>query len=97
MWEDVGIIRSAESLTRGLERLDGLGAELRATGIGDTDLAFNLTWHDWLNLENLIEMSKVVAAAALRRENSRGAHYPRRLHRRGRSGNIDVYRGAQAA
>ena len=75
MWEDVGIIRSAESLTRGLKRLDELGAELHATGIADTDLAFNLTWHDWLNLENLIEMSKVVAAAALRRENSRGAHY----------------------
>ena len=75
MWEDVGIIRTAESLTRGLKRLDELATELRATGIADTDLAFNLTWHDWLNLENLIEMSKVVAAAALRRENSRGAHY----------------------
>jgi fumarate reductase flavoprotein subunit len=75
MWEDVGIIRTAESLTRSLQRLDAIGAELDATGIADTDLAFNLTWHDWLNLQNLIEMSKVVAAAALRRENSRGAHF----------------------
>ncbi|MEM7523415.1 MAG: succinate dehydrogenase/fumarate reductase flavoprotein subunit, partial [Pseudomonadota bacterium] len=38
-------------------------------------LAFNLTWHDWLNLRNLMEVSKVIAAAALARENSRGAHH----------------------
>jgi fumarate reductase flavoprotein subunit len=75
MWEDVGIVRTAESVTRGLQCLDELDAELHTTSIADTDLAFNLTWHDWLNLQNLIEMSKVVAAAALRRENSRGAHY----------------------
>ena len=39
-------------------------AELDETGIADTDRAFNLTWHDWLNLKNLIAMSKVIAAAA---------------------------------
>ena len=37
--------------------------------------AFNLTWHDWLNLDNLIEISQVIGAAALARENSRGAHF----------------------
>ena len=36
---------------------------------------FNLTWHDWLNLRSQIEMSKVIALAAMQRENSRGAHY----------------------
>ena len=75
MWEDVGIIRTADSLTRGLTRLDAIDAELDATGIADTDRAFNLTWHDWLNLKNLIAVSKVVAAAALQRTNSRGAHF----------------------
>ena len=43
--------------------------------MADGDRAFSLTWHDWLNLRSLIEISKVIAAAALRRENSRGAHY----------------------
>ena len=75
MWEDVGIIRTAGSLTRGLTRLDAIDAQLDATGIADTDRAFNLTWHDWLNLKNLIAVSKVVAAAALQRTNSRGAHF----------------------
>ena len=37
--------------------------------------AFNLTWHDWLNLESLVDISKVITISALARENSRGAHY----------------------
>ena len=37
--------------------------------------AFNLTWHDWLNLRSLLDISKVITHAALARENSRGAHF----------------------
>ena len=39
------------------------------------DLPFNLTWHDWLNLANLVAVSQVIVRAALARENSRGAHF----------------------
>ncbi|MBN9264262.1 MAG: succinate dehydrogenase/fumarate reductase flavoprotein subunit, partial [Hyphomicrobium sp.] len=49
--------------------------ELLASGIADRNRDFNLTWHDWLNLQSQIEVSKVIALAALQRENSRGAHY----------------------
>jgi len=55
-------------------RLDVIDEELHATGLRDGDRAFNLTWHDWLNLESLVAVSKVIAKAALKRENSRGAH-----------------------
>ena len=34
-----------------------------------------MSWHDWLNLKNLITVSCVIATAALARENSRGAHF----------------------
>jgi fumarate reductase flavoprotein subunit len=34
-----------------------------------------LTWHDWLNLRSLTEISRVIALAAMKRENSRGAHF----------------------
>jgi fumarate reductase flavoprotein subunit len=44
-------------------------------GVGDTNPAFNLTWQDWMNLRNLLLVSKTVVVAALARENSRGAHY----------------------
>ncbi|MCC6777306.1 MAG: FAD-binding protein [Hyphomicrobiales bacterium] len=75
MWDDVGVIRNAEGLDRGLATLQAIEAELLATGVTDGDRAFNLTWHDWLNLRSLIEISRVIALAARRRENSRGAHY----------------------
>jgi fumarate reductase flavoprotein subunit len=75
MWDNVGVIRDAAGLGRGLDKLEAIEAELLSTGVPDGDRAFNLTWHDWLNLRSLVEISKVVAAAALKRENSRGAHY----------------------
>ncbi|MGN6390320.1 MAG: L-aspartate oxidase [Burkholderiaceae bacterium] len=73
-WNDVGILRTAEGLTRGLGRLAELDAALSDIGVGDRDPAFNLTWHDWLNLKNLLTVSRVIATAALSREDSRGAH-----------------------
>jgi fumarate reductase flavoprotein subunit len=75
MWDDVGIVRSAASLTRALATLDALDHTLARTGIAAADRAFNLAWHDWLNLRNLIAVSRVIAQAALAREESRGAHF----------------------
>jgi fumarate reductase flavoprotein subunit len=75
MWEDIGVLRDAAGLTRGLAKIDGIEAELLKAGVADGDRAFNLTWHDWLNLRSLVEISRLIAAAALRRENSRGAHF----------------------
>jgi fumarate reductase flavoprotein subunit len=75
MWTDVGVMRDAAGLKRGMAKLDDLEGELLSMGIPESDAAFNMTWHDWLNLRSLIEISKAIAAAALKRENSRGAHY----------------------
>ncbi len=75
MWDDVGVMRDAAGLRRGIAGLDELEAELLDTGLADPDRAFNLTWHDWLNLRSLIEVSQAIAQAALAREDSRGAHF----------------------
>jgi len=75
MWEDVGILRTAQGLRRALGTLDSLEAQLAHTGVADDDRAFNLSWHDWLNLKNLIAISRVIATSALAREDSRGAHF----------------------
>jgi fumarate reductase flavoprotein subunit len=68
-------VRDRLSIERGLATLDSIEAELFATGVADRDRRFNMTWHDWLNLRSLCEISRVIALAAARRENSRGAHY----------------------
>jgi len=75
MWEQVGIVRSAQALQQGLTEIDTIRDELVSIGLPDGDRSFNLTWHDWLNLDNLLTVSGVIANAALARENSRGAHY----------------------
>jgi fumarate reductase flavoprotein subunit len=75
MWERVGIIRDAAGMKRALGELDALDRELEGTGIGAQSRAFNLSWHDWLNLKSLISVSRVITQAALAREDSRGAHY----------------------
>ena len=75
MWDDVGIVRHAQGLARARSELAGLQARLHATGVDAGDLRYNLGWHDWMNLNNLILVSRSICEAALVRENSRGAHY----------------------
>ena len=75
MWDDVGIMRDAQGLARARGELAGLEARLEEIGVGSTDLRYNLTWHDWLNLKNLVLVSRSICEAALVRENSRGAHF----------------------
>jgi len=75
MWEKVGIIRDAAGLNSAMSELNAISDELAATGIADANRAFNLTWHDWLNLKSLVATSQAIAQAALAREDSRGAHF----------------------
>jgi fumarate reductase flavoprotein subunit len=75
MWDDVGVVRDRVGLDRACEKLGAIEAELMETGIADSRRAFNMTWHDWLNLRSLTEISRVIALAARQRESSRGAHF----------------------
>ncbi|HEY2627543.1 MAG TPA: FAD-dependent oxidoreductase [Usitatibacter sp.] len=75
MWEDAGIVRDAASLARAQSSLQEIRARLLATGIHGGDLRYNLTWHDWLNLASLVDVSAAICTAAQARTDSRGAHF----------------------
>lgn len=75
MWNHVGIVRTATDLGAGQHEIGQSRTRLAQSGLRDGDRAFNLTWHDWLNVDNLLAVSEVIAAAALAREDSRGAHF----------------------
>ena len=75
MWERVGIVRDAAGLAAARSELAALDAELDSQAIADGNRAFNLTWHDWMNLKSLVSVSRVIAEAALARQDSRGAHF----------------------
>jgi fumarate reductase flavoprotein subunit len=75
MWNDVGILRSADTLARGTAALDALARNIAACGVADESRRYNLTWMDRLNLENLTLVSRAICAAADFRRDSRGAHF----------------------
>lgn len=75
MWDKVGIFRDDTGLRAALDGLDELEARLDASGIGGGSLAFHPTWHDWLNLGNLVAVSRAIASSALARGDSAGAHW----------------------
>ncbi len=83
MWEDVGILRDAAGLARAARRLRELDEQLSKIGMASQERAFNLTWHDWLNLSNLILISRSIQAAATWRTESRGAHFRADFPQRG--------------
>jgi fumarate reductase flavoprotein subunit len=75
MWKRVGILRDAKGLSQAATELAALETELDAHGLADHNRAFNLTWHDWMNLKSLVAVSRAIAAAAAARRDSRGAHF----------------------
>jgi fumarate reductase flavoprotein subunit len=77
MWDDAGIVRDAASLARAAGSLDSLAQQLHSYALPSAarTRAFNLTWHDWLNLTNLVAVSRTIVRAGEARENSRGAHF----------------------
>ena len=75
MWNDVGVLRDAQSLARGAAALDALARDIADCGVADASRRYNLTRTDRLNLENLTLVSRAICAAAAFRRDSRGAHF----------------------
>jgi fumarate reductase flavoprotein subunit len=75
MWEKVGIIRDWRGLAQAQSELAALETALDDHGLGDHNRAFNLSWHDWMNLKSLVSVSRAIAEAAAARSDSRGAHF----------------------
>jgi succinate dehydrogenase / fumarate reductase flavoprotein subunit len=73
MADDVGPLRDAARLRRALSRIDELAAALGERPLG-VPTAFDLRRLEWFDLRNMLLVARIVAATALAREESRGAH-----------------------
>jgi succinate dehydrogenase / fumarate reductase, flavoprotein subunit len=73
MADDVGPLRTRERLERAVARIDDLAGELGERPFGDGG-RFDMRRIDWFDLRNMLFVARVVALAALRRSESRGAH-----------------------
>jgi succinate dehydrogenase flavoprotein subunit len=69
----VGIYRNEEDLTKGIQEVRKLKAEWKTVRV-EGSRAFNPGWHLSNDLKNMLLISEAVAACALQRKESRGAH-----------------------
>jgi succinate dehydrogenase/fumarate reductase flavoprotein subunit len=76
MWDGAGLVRDGESLREALGAIGRIEAALGAVGVGG-DPALNTAWQDWLSLRNQALAARLIAASALERRESRGAHFRR--------------------
>jgi fumarate reductase flavoprotein subunit len=73
-WNNVGVARDASGLSEAVEAIESIGAEattVRLEGIK----AFNMAWNNYIDLLNMVDVSRMVVHAALLREETRGAHF----------------------
>jgi len=73
MWENAGPFRTAGGLAAALERVRTMKAELPDLAISG-ERQFNLDLQDWFELRAMLATAEAVAASALARTESRGAH-----------------------
>ncbi len=73
MTAHVGAIRTGAKLQRAIAEIDDLGRELGEVPFGKAS-PFDMCRVDWFDLRNMLLVARVVACAALRRTESRGAH-----------------------
>jgi succinate dehydrogenase / fumarate reductase flavoprotein subunit len=73
MQNKVGIIRTEKLLKEALQDLDDLEVRSKNTYAGDSRI-YNPGWHQALELDAMIDVSRMCALAALHRKESRGGH-----------------------
>jgi len=75
MEENVGIFRTEEKMINALKKIKELKDELKNVRISDRENTFNTELIDYLQLENMLEISELITLSAILRKESRGSHY----------------------
>src|SRR5215217_9473610 len=75
MSRHVGVVRDAAGLARAREEIESIAAELRLGSARETEANDAKTRRAFWELRNLVDGARAVIAAAVHREESRGAHY----------------------
>jgi succinate dehydrogenase / fumarate reductase flavoprotein subunit/fumarate reductase flavoprotein subunit len=73
-WEQVGLVRNGADLQDALAQLDDLYERCGAIA-ANPGRRLNVEWQQALDVRNLTEVARLIARAALLRDESRGSHY----------------------
>lgn len=74
MWDRVGVIRDGEGLRTAVEEIEEIAQQVPGVAVPG-GARYNLAWQDWLNLQNMAAVARLIARSALARQESRGSHY----------------------
>ena len=74
MWERVGVLRTGKGLREAMDEIEEIADRTRRVAVPGGP-AYNLAWHDWLNLTSQVTAARLIARSALERSESRGSHY----------------------
>lgn len=74
-YKNVGVKRDEQGLLKALEYIRTLEGEFQAMGVTNIKLAYNTQLAEFLEFKNMVLAAKAVVMSALRRQESRGAHY----------------------
>jgi succinate dehydrogenase / fumarate reductase flavoprotein subunit/fumarate reductase flavoprotein subunit len=76
MWEKVGLVRTGAQMEEAVRRLNEIAQDVEQARVENGRLIrYNMEWQNIIDVTNSITVCRMVANAALRREESRGAHY----------------------
>ncbi len=82
MEDHAGVFRTEEVMAEGVEKLKDIRSRLGEVRLKDQSRVFNTARVEALELENMVDLGMGIALAALKRQESRGAHsrpdYPKR-------------------
>jgi succinate dehydrogenase / fumarate reductase, flavoprotein subunit len=75
MMDNVSVFRHADGLNKALKKIGELKNRYKKVNVEDEGNCFNRNLLDVLELGHMLDLSEVIALGALKREESRGAHY----------------------
>ncbi len=75
MMDNVSVFRNADGLNNALKKIAELKDRYKKVKVVDKGNCFNRNLLDVLELGHMLELAEVITLGALKREESRGAHY----------------------
>jgi fumarate reductase (CoM/CoB) subunit A len=75
MWDNVGIFRTGETLSKAVDEIVRMRNEVSRIATKDKNSSYNKEWIESLEVPNMLLSSEMIARSALMRQESRGAHY----------------------
>jgi fumarate reductase flavoprotein subunit len=73
-WNKVGVTRREQDLSEAIAEFEAI-AEACETVSVEGHAAYNMPWQAHIDLRNMVDVSRMVAASALERKEQRGAHF----------------------